>query len=551
MRRKKWLIATLLIVIIIGGIGYFTFSDVLGHNLNQIMSPNDIEFSDFAGSDSEVLLGSSSFGQPIRPAAEVVAIRATGNIKLQEQETLVSNTDAIINKVHVKVGDTVAAGDILVELDTKKLEREVEEARFNLAKARTELKKLIKPPEPDKVTAAEQKLLIAREELQTVQAGPTTVELQAAEAEAFVAWAKYNELAAGKTDDELAKERNALRQAERKLQRAQEAYDEVSWRSDFEPAETAARALEEATDAYESAKASYNEATKPTKEKDLKEQNSAALQAQEKLEKLRQKPTKKEITEAELKVVEAQAELNKLTDDPDPDKIAEIKMDIDYKKLLLTDAEARLTSGKVTAPFAGTVVAVDAQAGKTAEVNKKMVTIANLQVFNLTVNVPEAKINRLYLGQPVTISLDALPDDTFSGKVSYISPISKDSEEASVVSYAVTVQLEITGVEGIRSGMTAVVSFVDEKMESAWLVPTTSIQQGDGEATITVYRDDESLTVNVEPDLKRGEWTVVHAPDLQAGDKVEAEFNSFLNDGAMFGVEDGVAFDGEAEYYVE
>lgn len=541
MRRKIWLIIGLIVLIVVGGLGYIVYSGLLGNIFDQVLFMGEDEYS-FDNLDE--LEGLGGFGQAIRPASEIVQIQATGNIELQEQEALVSTIEALTSKVHVKVGDSVTQGEPLVEFDTSKLEREVEEARYNLIKAQSELKKLLKPPESHKVTAAEQKVLMARKELQTVQTGPTALELQVAETESFVAWAKYNELTAGKTDDELAQQRIALRQSERKLQRAQEAYDSVSWRSNFELTETNARALEEATDAYETAKASYNQATKPTTEKDLREQHSAALQAQEKLNKLRKKPNKKEITEAVLKLLDAENELKTLTNGPDSDKTAEMKMEIQQKVLLLVDTETKLTNAKLVAPFAGTVVKVDAQAGKTAEVNSKMVTIANLQAFKLTVNVPEAKINRLHLEQPVAVSLDALPDRTFSGKVSYISPISNKSEGGGTVSYAVTIQLDLNQTEGIRAGMTAVVSFLDQSMENAWLVPTTAIQQDGEEASVTVYRGDEMLTIQVKPDIKRGEWTVVHAPDLQAGDEIEATFSSFLDGGGMFG--EGAEFQEES-----
>jgi multidrug efflux pump subunit AcrA (membrane-fusion protein) len=83
--------------------------------------------------------------------------------------------------------------------------------------------------------------------------------------------------------------------------------------------------------------------------------------------------------------------------------------------------------------------------------------------------------------------------------------------------------------------MTAVVNFIDEAMENAWLVPTTSIQQGDDNTfTVIVYRNDKPLTIAVEPDLAQGEWTVVHSPDLQDGDEVDAELSSFLNEGFFF-----------------
>lgn len=542
MFKRKWLVIGLIIVMVMIGIcGYFAFLNFGGSDFDPMMPPNEDEFY-FEEGD---LSGLDSLRQPIRPASDIVRIRATGNIELQERETLVSSIEALINQVHVKIGDSVAVGDTLVEFDTSKLERQVEEARFNMLRSQSELRKLLKPADSDEVAAAEQKVLIARRELQTVQAGPTAVDLKVAETDAFVAWAKYNDLIAGKTEDELATQRIALRQAERKLQRAQEAYDSISWRSNFPLAETNARELEAATDAYESAKASYNEATKPTTERALREQHSSALQAQKKLDDLRKKPEKKDITEAVLKLMEAQKELKKLTDGPDEDKVTEAKMDIQQKVLLLLDAEARLKNAKLTAPFAGTVVTIDAQVGKTAEVNSKMVTLANLKAFKLTVKVPEAKINQLHLNQPVAIALDAVPDRTFSGQVTYISPISTNSESAGgVVSYDVTIQLEINGLEGVRSGMTAVVTFINESMEDAWLVPTTSIYQENGEAMITVYRDDEPITIKVEPGLERGEWTVVDTRELQAGDEVEAGFSSFLDGGGMFGGE--VEFEDES-----
>ncbi|MFN8458973.1 MAG: efflux RND transporter periplasmic adaptor subunit, partial [Anaerolineae bacterium] len=344
--------------------------------------------------------------------------------------------------------------------------------------------------------------------------------------EVFVAWAKYNDLVAGKSEDELASARTALKDAEIALKRAQEDYDSISWRSNFEIAEERAKTLQAATTAYENAKAAYNKAVQPAEEKDLRSSYNDALKAQQKLAELQQKPTKKDLAEAELKALEAQQELAKLTGPPDPDKLAEAKMEAQKKELLLAEAETKLTSAKLIAPFAGTVVNVETQAGKTADVNDKLVTLANLQAFNLTVNVPEAKINRLRVGQTANITLDAVPDRVFPGQVSYISPINQN--DTGLISYAVTVQLDIKDSAGILSGMTAVVNFEDATLQDAWLVPTTAIQPED--LTLTVYRANEPLTVTVKPGLKQGEWTLVHSSELQAGDEVEAELSSFLNE---------------------
>lgn len=536
MSKKKKIIISIaglaVVVALVGALGYFGvppfLKDKFGSSAvapaidsGEMMPPDGAMPPEMAGVPSRLA---------IRPASDVVKIQATGNIALQQQETILSKVEALINAVNVDVGDQVTPEQILVEFDTKNLNRELEEARFALSTAQTELKNLTDPPDVTKLAVAKQNLLAAQENLETVKAGATSLELQSAETAVFVAWDKYNKLVAGKTEDELVSAQISLEQAQRSLKRAQEAYDQVSWRSNFEPAEAAALALEGATDAYESAKSAYNEATAPATETELREAHVAALKAQDDLAKLREKPTAKDLAEAEVKVLEAQDALDELTNGPDKDKLAQAKMEVEKKQLLLTEAEAKLANAKLPAPFAGTVVSVEVQPGKTAQVNDKIVTVANLQLFKLTVNVPEAKINRLRVGQSATLTLDALPNQTFNGSVSYISPISQ--ADGGVVNYAVTVELDLDNVNGLRSGMTAVVDFVDETMQGAWLVPTMALQPGEegNSATLTVFRNSEPLTVTVETDLQQGEWTVVHSTELQDGDEIEAEMNSYLDE---------------------
>ncbi|MFN8454653.1 MAG: biotin/lipoyl-binding protein, partial [Anaerolineae bacterium] len=220
MRKRNWFIvgSGVLITGVIGSAIYFIPPDTVLGSFTQVDASGETVVLPAVGEGSPELTVSPP-RQVIRPAAEVLKIEATGNITLQKQETVLSKVKALITAVHVKVGDSVAAGDVLVELDTQNLQREVEEARFNLSKAQTELKKLTQPAEPEKVTAAQQKLLIAQEELAKVKAGPEPVELQGAETEVFVAWAKYNDLVAGKSEDELASDRTALKDAEIALKR--------------------------------------------------------------------------------------------------------------------------------------------------------------------------------------------------------------------------------------------------------------------------------------------------------------------------------------------
>jgi len=47
--------------------------------------------------------------------------------------------------------------------------------------------------------------------------------------------------------------------------------------------------------------------------------------------------------------------------------------------------------------------------------------VAKLDEVNLTIYVPEDKLNRVYLGQAVEVQVDSFPSRVFTGTVSYIS----------------------------------------------------------------------------------------------------------------------------------
>ena len=71
----------------------------------------------------------------IRPATHVTQVSAAGNIALSSQRTVALQTGGIVSQVLVEVGDEVAAGDLLVELDTTDLELAVARAQLDVDSA--------------------------------------------------------------------------------------------------------------------------------------------------------------------------------------------------------------------------------------------------------------------------------------------------------------------------------------------------------------------------------------------------------------------------------
>ena len=176
----------------------------------------------------------------------------------------------------------------------------------------------------------------------------------------------------------------------------------------------------------------------------------------------------------------------------------------------------------------GTVLAVNVEMGQQAAAGLNAVTLTDVSALELTVNVAEVDISKVHVGQSAQITIDALPDQTFSGAVSRIAPASES--QSGVVNYAVTVRLSNKdNLTDVRPGMTAVATFLSNAPKTEWLVPTNGLVASNGETTVTVVRGNRHITVKVTPGQSQGEWTVVQSDQLQAGDQVIGSVTTQLN----------------------
>ncbi|MBI4188002.1 MAG: efflux RND transporter periplasmic adaptor subunit [Chloroflexi bacterium] len=73
-------------------------------------------------------------------------------------------------------------------------------------------------------------------------------------------------------------------------------------------------------------------------------------------------------------------------------------------------------------PISGVVAARDAEVGEIALPGARILNITELARVTLTAYVPESKIGRVKLGQRVSVFVDSYPGESFSGKVTFVSP---------------------------------------------------------------------------------------------------------------------------------
>ncbi len=103
-------------------------------------------------------------------------------------------------------------------------------------------------------------------------------------------------------------------------------------------------------------------------------------------------------------------------------------------------AAKNLNYAEIYSPIDGIVISRDVEVGQTVVSNMNVAnlyTIADLDNMQVIGNVDEADIGRVKVGQPVTFSVDAYPDELFDGSVTQVRL--NPTTESNVVTYEVVV----------------------------------------------------------------------------------------------------------------
>ncbi len=125
----------------------------------------------------------------------------------------------------------------------------------------------------------------------------------------------------------------------------------------------------------------------------------------------------------------------------------------------LEAAEAGVAAFSVIAPFDGRVADLDAKLGGSINAGEPAVTIADFSQWLVkTTDLTEIDVVALEEGQPVTVTLDAIPDAQLTGEILSIGQTF--SENQGDIVYDVTILLTDTH-PAMRWGMTAAVTFGD------------------------------------------------------------------------------------------
>lgn len=245
------------------------------------------------------------------------------------------------------------------------------------------------------------------------------------------------------------------------------------------------------------------------------------------------------VQKAEVSLQAAQEARAQLEEGPEPAQLSAAENALFKAEQAVIEAQADLDGATLTAPFAGTILQTNSAPGDRIGVNNTILTLANLSELQVVAAVDETTIRQVETGQPVAITFDAFPGQTFSGEV--LSVPLQGTLQGGVMVYDVPISL--TGAESLSLlvGMTANASISVGQAENALLVPSIAVQSSRGgyQVLVPTLGDSQAVpqTVAVEVGLTNGTYTEI-VSGLNPGDQILVQFST-ASDSNAFGFPGG------------
>lgn len=405
--KKKWIIIGVLGIILIGG-GFWAYKSFAIQPVTATTITGKVQRGDVRN---------------VITATGTVSYPTVVNLTFEQTEKLVA--------LNVAVGDTVKAGQVLMQIDPSNLQQTVNQQQANLASAQAKLLQAQENALPNALSAlaqAQQNLNAKKVALTTAQnnADPAYLTNQVYLAEQNVTQAS-NSLAQAMAsgDSTIQSKQTALTQAQQALTTAQNNQNGG-----------AAASLTAAQSDYEVA------------------QQTLAL-AQKKVDQLNQGQNSADILTAQTSVQQAEAQLQ--------------------------TAQTNLGKATMVAPYNGVITAVsgqvgqvmDSSSGSNASTKPGVTLAANPEVLQVVTAIGQADINKIKVGQKAEITLDTEPNTKIPGTVNVIAV--QGTSTSNVTTFEVRVMIdEPTTI--LKAGMNANVNIILEEAKDVLTIPSQALK---------------------------------------------------------------------------
>jgi len=479
-------------------------------------------------------------------------VSATGTIEAAEEVDLRFNSNGIIEKINVQVGDKVKKGTYLIQLASGELSSQYLQAQASYNQAKAKLGQLLAGSTPEEIRVAQQVVENAQVALDDAR-DKAENDLQQDYNSALVylvdASSKSNKSLADLKDIEklyfyrstslettFRDERSDAEDAfygTYTLEGADDLADKAMTDPSYENIDLALgemkTALQKIIDALDYAKTgmadpsireNVSSTDRTTVDTDITNANAAYSNVNTaQTDIANQKITNQvNINSAENTYKKAKADLEKLQSPTREVDIAVYQADVDRYRASMNEYTQKLKDASIIAPFDGMVAKIDAKIGEVVtSAGKVVASLISPGAFQIRADISETDISKVNLGDPVEIALDAFPEEKLLGQIVEIEPGKTVIE--GVVYYRVTALFE--GIhEKVKSGMSADVTIETARKENVLYVPQRAVSSKDNKKFVKIPDDKKIKELEVITGLKGSNGEIEIISGLNEGDRI-------------------------------
>ena len=439
-------------------------------------------------------------------------ISATGNLEPLIDVEVKSNVEGEIVKLHVKNGEYVEEGQVLIELDPELYEEEKKQAEADVRSAKAQVRQaelniaLKEERLQSQLIQTESDYKIAQANFETTKASTIT---QINQAETDILTAKNSldqdkialqqaQIALDQANITLSEQETSLSSAKISLDNAKSEFDRNT--ELHKKGLVSKKALEDAQAQHVNAKVQYENAQKrvesqkqtiasqertiTVRETSIESRELTLENQKDNLEDLKLMRKNSE-EEARLRVENSKTRLDELTLTLENEKslTEQSRVSADANRLrresTLKNQTERLEWTTIKAPMSGIITLLELEVGEIVTSGRSafsqsppLMTIVDPSKMVVKTFINEVDMERLKLNQGAEIKVDAYQNKTYQGKVYEISP--SGQQQDNIISFEVMIEVLGSPVE-LKPGMSTDVDIITYEEKNVLMVPIDAI----------------------------------------------------------------------------
>ena len=190
----------------------------------------------------------------------------------------------------------------------------------------------------------------------------------------------------------------------------------------------------------------------------------------------------------EISLSQAKNDYADLIAPPKESDLAPVRAQLTSAAISVDRAKYNMDQATLTSPIDGVVAMLNYKKGDIildSSTSKTVATVLNSDTLYIEVNVEEADISKLKVGDKAQVTFDAVDGVKLTGEISFISMTSTTNSNG-IVTYLVRVILSNADKNQIREGMTASLEFITSEAPNVVAVPVQAVRNVGGKPSVTM-----------------------------------------------------------------